>query len=139
MLPDTERAVALITVGYGAGTRAAYRVIFPLIRTVMRQSMRIDSAGAELGWQQIGRALDRIEAELQPSGYLAGDAFSVADLTAAALLSPLLAPREFPYPPCVPMPEAIAERRRALTDRPAVRWAEAMYARHRGTSAALAG
>jgi glutathione S-transferase len=34
----------------------------------------------------VADALDRISRELQPSGYLVGEAFSVADLTAAAML-----------------------------------------------------
>ncbi|MDG2306937.1 MAG: glutathione S-transferase domain-containing protein [Candidatus Binatia bacterium] len=35
--------------------------------------------------EKIRFCLDRIECEIQPSGYLAGSQFSVADLTAAAL------------------------------------------------------
>lgn len=34
---------------------------------------------------------------MQPSGYLVGSKFSVADLTLAALIAPLVAPPEFPY------------------------------------------
>ena len=49
-------------------------------------------------------ALDRLEAELQPSGYLVGERFSVADLTAAALLAPVVLPPEFPYRPPGPLP-----------------------------------
>ena len=41
-------------------------------------------------------AMDRLESELQPSGYLAGEEFSVADLTGAALFTPLLAPPSAP-------------------------------------------
>ena len=40
--------------------------------------------------------MDRIERERGPSGYLVGDSFTVADLTAAAILSPLVRPPEFP-------------------------------------------
>ena len=40
----------------------------------------------------VADALDRISRELQPSGYLVGEAFSVADLTAAAMLGALLQP-----------------------------------------------
>ncbi len=48
--------------------------------------------------QMILAAMDRLEAELEPSGYLVGEQFSVADLTAAALLYPAVMPPEFPYP-----------------------------------------
>ena len=36
--------------------------------------------------------MDKLEADLQPSGYLVGERFSVADLTAASLFTPLVAP-----------------------------------------------
>jgi glutathione S-transferase len=40
--------------------------------------------------------MDRLARELQPSGFLESDRFTVADLTAAALLSLLVRPPEFP-------------------------------------------
>jgi glutathione S-transferase len=75
-------------------------------------------------------ALDRLEEELDGREYLVGDAFSVADLTAAALLYGLVLPPEGPWhPENVPVPwEA---RMEALGDRPASLWVCEMYARHR--------
>jgi glutathione S-transferase len=52
-------------------------------------------------------ALDRITVELQPSGYLVGDRFTVADLTAPALFSPLVMPKEFQYPFREPVPRPV--------------------------------
>jgi hypothetical protein len=46
----------------------------------------------------VNAALDRIEQERRGGAYLVGDAFTVADLTAAAMLSPLLQPPEIQYP-----------------------------------------
>ena len=43
--------------------------------------------------------MDRLESELGPSGYLVGDRFTVADLTAASLFTPLLCPPERPFAP----------------------------------------
>ena len=80
----------------------------------------------------------RDEAELRPSGYLVGDRFSVADLTAAALLAPVVFPPEFPYRPPGPLPAPVARWRDSLASRPAGRWAAEMYRRHRGTSAEIA-
>jgi len=138
VLPDTEAAVAIMTVGCNGGTRRLYRALFPAIRGLMKMDMRIDDAGARLGREKVIAALDRIEAELQPSGYLVGDRFSVADLTAAALLSPLVMPREFPYPAPVPLPAPARSFREGLAGRRAFRWAEDIYRRHRGTSAEVA-
>jgi glutathione S-transferase len=83
-------------------------------------------------------ALDRLEAELQPSGYLVGDRFSVADLTAAALLAPVVFPPEFPYAPPGPLPAPVVRWRDAFVGRRALRWVAEMYRRHRGTSAEIA-
>jgi glutathione S-transferase len=82
-------------------------------------------------------ALDRIAAELQPSGYLVGDRFSVADLTAAALFSPLVMPPEHPYPPAEPPPRSLMEFRDSLASHPAFAWVAEMYRRHRGISAEM--
>src|SRR5205823_4330404 len=69
-------------------------------------------------------ALDRLEAELQPSGYLVGERFSVADLTAAALLAPVVfLPPEFPYAPPGPLPAPVARWREAFAGRRASHWA----------------
>jgi glutathione S-transferase len=102
----------------------------------MRSGMQIDETRAAESRAKVLAAFDRLEAELQPSGYLVGDAFTVADLTAAALLAPLLHTDEFPYrlPPLLP---PLAEWRASVADRPGFRWALDMYRRHRGTSAAV--
>ena len=75
----------------------AHRAMSPLFGVIMRRQMDIGPATAEVARSKTLAAMDRLEHELQPSGYLVGDRFTVADLTAAALLSPLVRPPEFPY------------------------------------------
>ena len=85
-------------------------------------------------------AFDKVEAEVGPSGYLVGESFSVADLTAAAILGLIVVPPEFPYIKVHP-DERTAEFRRfrdSLKDRPGFKWVEDTYLRHRGTSAEVA-
>jgi glutathione S-transferase len=88
--------------------------------------------GAERAREKVLEALDRLESELERSGggYLAGDSFSVADLTAASLLYPLVIPPEGPRQP-TDVPPAFEEFRAPLRQRPGYRWVEEMYARHR--------
>jgi len=136
LLPETEFAAAAFTVGCGPHTRRLYRALFPALRVVLKADMRIDAAGAARSREKVLAALDRLEAELQPSGYLVGDRFSVADLTAAALLAPAVFPPVFPYPPG-PLPAPVARWRDAFAGRRALRWVAEMYRRHRGTSAEL--
>jgi glutathione S-transferase len=85
-------------------------------------------------------ALRKVEAEAGPAGYLVGDSFTVADLTAASILAPLVVPPEFPYIKLHPDERAaqFREFRASVQDLPGFKWVEDMYARHRGTSAEIA-
>ena len=138
LLPETAFAAAAFTLGCGPSTRRLYRALFPAMRVVMKVDMKINAASAARSQEKVLAALDRLEAELQPSGYLVGDRFSVADLTAAALLAPVVFSPEFPYAPPGPLPAPVARWRDSLASRPACRWAGEMYRRHRGRSAEIA-
>lgn len=89
-----------------------------------------DSDRAVIARDKVLGALDRLEAELGDGAYLAGDEFSVADLTAAALFYPLVAPPEGPQVVTDPPPAWQALRDR-LSDRPGYRWVEETFRRHR--------
>jgi glutathione S-transferase len=132
---NPDLTAALFTVGMGRGSRRTLRILSPVVRPLYRFRYKIDAASAEVAREKTMAALDRIERELQPSGYLVGDGFSVADLTAAALLYPFVQPPEFPYPWPRPLPAWLGEYRASLAGRAAFQWLEEMYRRHRGTSA----
>jgi glutathione S-transferase len=124
-----------------APTRARRRRFFtataPIGRLIISADYHATATHADESRVAILAAADRLERELQPSGYLVGDAFSVADLAGAALFTPLLAPPERPYVPGV-APPAVAELREELGQREAGRWVFEMYARHRPASAEVA-
>ena len=79
---------------------------------------------------KIVTALERIETELAGREYLAGERFSVADLTAASLLYPLVLPPQTPWRPSR-MPRAWVEFTADHGERPALLWGAEMYRRHR--------
>jgi glutathione S-transferase len=79
-------------------------------------------------------ALDRLESELGDNQYLVGDAFTVADLTAAALFYPLVLPPEGPLR--LEPPAAVAHLRASLANRRGYRWVQEMFTRHRRRGAA---
>jgi hypothetical protein len=58
-------------------------------------------------------------------------------LTAAALLSPLVRPPEFPYTAAVVLPEPVAKIRDSLSIHRAFQWTLQMYRQHRGESAEI--
>jgi glutathione S-transferase len=139
MLDDPEIAVGVGSQGFGAATRFVQRATFPLIRPLIRRDLIDSVGGADEARRRTVAALDRLERELDGRPYLVGERFTVADLTAAALFAPLVAPPEFPYElPDDPAPPAWEEFRGPLRERPGWRWVEETYRRHRGTSAATA-
>ncbi len=139
VLPFTDYAVAQLAVGWGATTQRVYRWLFPVLRAIMWRDMRLDAASAAASRARVSAALDRLTAEVGTSGYLVGDAFSIADLTAAALLSPAVMPAEFPYPLVQELPAPGAAYRASLAGHPSFAWARDIYRRHRGTSCAVRG
>jgi len=106
----------------------AYARVF----TSLRFGANSDSA-AEAATTKVVAAMDRLDAELEASGgeYLAGDRFSVADLTAASLFYPLVSPEEGPLPADRPSPPAFERFRDKLRGRPGYAWVEETFRRHR--------
>jgi glutathione S-transferase len=115
--------------------RFAHRIVSPMVRPIMWRQMDINDASAEVAYGKMLAAIDRLDTELRPSGYLAADRFTVADLSAAALLSPIVRPPEFPYGRNLALPAPIAKVRAELKPRPGFQWARRIYREHRGQSA----
>jgi len=135
-LQDTD-AVADSLFGDRAPGRARFlRATAPAVRPFVRRDYGVSAASAEAAHGEVLAAMDRIEAELQPSGYLVGDGFSVADLAGAALFTPLIAPPYRPYMPAT-FPAALQPLRDELTERPGGRWIHEMYERHRRVGGAV--
>jgi glutathione S-transferase len=132
VLPGSKYAAEGFIIGRNGLTKAAYRMLFPAIRAVMMRDMKIDAAGAARGVERTNEALNLVAAR---SGYLVGDRFSVADLTAAALLSPAVMPSQFPY--AVPEPRSAGLQRwlSRWNGHPGAAWVAEMYRKHRGSSA----
>ena len=114
--------------------------LYPVVERAVRRKYTVNPEAAEQSRRTIEAAMDRIERERGPSGYLVGDSFSVADLTAAAILSVMVRPPEFPYHQVDPAhdPEDLKHWRDGLVERPAFKYVLEMYARHRGATAEVA-
>jgi glutathione S-transferase len=130
---DPGYVAAAVTTAHGGLARRAYDVLLriPGSTAYAKRRYRINPRDSEEGRAKVAAALDRIAAELQPSGYLVGSGFSVADLAASALLFPLAWPAELQYDYPEPPPSPFIESLRA---HPAVDWIREMYGRHRGES-----
>jgi glutathione S-transferase len=114
------------------------RATFPQVRRRVKADMGIDDLAVEHAYEKLRAAGERFERELRPCGYLAGDRFSVADLTLAALVAPVVAPKQFPYPQPQRDHPLLEPVRDALAEHGILDWTLGMYALHRGVSAEIA-
>jgi glutathione S-transferase len=126
LLPDRLAGIAPIRAG---GMR--FFSAFAGLRYGVKSNHR-----AEIAKAKILAAFDRLESELGAGDYLVGDDFTVADLTAASLLYPVVQPPEGPSLP--PAPEGFERFRAPLKARAGYRWVEEMFRRHRSRAPALA-
>jgi glutathione S-transferase len=117
--------------------RLAYRGLLPLARgRIARANGVTDTEAIARALATSERALDWIAAEVGATGQLAGDAFSVADLTCAALLAPLA---RTPHPDMhkpEPIPPRVATLLARFAEHPGMRWVVEQYRRHRPPQAA---
>jgi glutathione S-transferase len=135
---DPDIALRVLTTGMGS---KAYRRLRPLLRIFSlfyRFRHRIREDTLEQDRATVAFALDRIEHERQNRAYLFGEVFTVADLTAAALLGVVLQPPEIQYPLRVELPLYLKDYRATLAPHPAAQWAAGIYRLHRGHSAEIA-
>ena len=101
------------------------------IRSFLWNYYGISADSAKRARELIVAGFDRIEAERAGGDYLVGDRFSVADLTAAALVGPLFDPPEFPWHPKGDMPPGLVRESAELSEHPAAQWALRTYSKHR--------
>jgi glutathione S-transferase len=137
LLPHPRLVVPLFAHGQPLPARILLRAGFPLLRVAMRREFEINAEAAEHSRAKTVAAMDRLEREISSSGFLVGESFTVADLTAAALFYPVARPPEFPYPMIADqhLPESVREFFGSLAQRPGGKWVAEIYRRHRHPSA----
>jgi glutathione S-transferase len=129
-LPDVDVTARTLFQEEGTRRERMLRRTAPVASFFVRRDYTVTAQSAARARDRVVAAMDKLEADVGPSGYLVGDGFSVADLTAAALFTPLVAPPERPYAPTARVP-AVQDLRDELMARPGGRWIERMYALHR--------
>jgi len=124
----------MATDGSSSFTRNVWRTCFPMMRPLFRRNLGMKPAQVQQARERLTGYFDRLRSEIGASGYLVGDRFGVADLAAAAVMTAIIRPPEFPYPLPEPWPPELVELRGSVADHPAFKWVLDIYARHRGTS-----
>jgi len=116
----------------GIPARTLYRASFPLARRLIARANGVtDPDNVTRAFEITGQTLDEVAERTQATGYLCGDAFTVADLTAASLLAPLAAVRHPDMARPQPVPDALATFYARWQDHPALGWLDRQYALHR--------
>jgi glutathione S-transferase len=137
-LPDAKLMLGTFVPDLKGGRLLGARLSYPLLRRRISREFGVDGGRVALANEKLTTAGERFRAELQPSGYLVGDRFSIADLTLAALVAPLAAPEEFPYPQPQRSHPRFEPVRAALSEAGLLEWTRQIYADHRGRSAEIA-
>lgn len=120
--------------GFGRAMYLVFRGMYPVFQPAFRRNMGASRSEIERARTRLGEHFDRLEREIGQSGYLVGEAFSVADLTAAAVFTAILRPNGFSYPLPAPWPEELVALKASVAQRAGSAWVEEIYAKHRGRS-----
>jgi glutathione S-transferase len=135
---DPDIALRMLTTGMGSKAYPGLRRVLRVFPWYYRLRHRISERNLERDQATVATALDRIEQVRQGRAYLVGEVFTVADLTAASLLGPLLQPAELQYRLQIKLPAYLEDYRNGLLRHPALQWAAGIYRLHRGHSAEIA-
>ena len=127
---DNDATVASVFPDGAPAKERMMRMTAPVAKGLVRRDYDVSQASADEALTVLRAGMDKVEEALAGGDYLVGDSFSVADLTVAALYTPLVAPPERPWAPKQLVGE-LQNIREQLTARPAGQWITEMYARHR--------
>lgn len=105
LLQRPKLVIPMLTAGTPFYNRILLSLIFSKLEELMRRYMKINEKTADQSRQEMDSILAELAASYSSRPYLAGDGFSRADLTAAALFAPLFQPAAYPVP--WPDPERI--------------------------------
>jgi glutathione S-transferase len=133
-LDDAALCTRMATDGASPTLRAIWRGSFWFLKPAMKRNMGMDTEQLSRARKRLGAYFDRIEAELAGKEYLVGDRFGLADLSAAAVMTAIIRPPEFPYPLPEPWPEQLSELKQSVASREGFQWVEEIYRRHRSGS-----
>jgi len=112
--------------------RICYACTVPLAAPLVRKGNGIRGAATiEDGLRAGDAALDFVAERSAATGYLCGDRFTLADLTAASTLAVLIRPADSPMAAPQPVGAAFRELMQRFAAHPGADWVRRIYAQHR--------
>lgn len=118
--------------GQSASMRAFYGAIFPLARPLIRKGNGMAARSTiEDGYTATQQGLDFVAEHARATGYLVGNGFTLADLTAAAILAPAVDPPGSPMERPRQRPASLERWLNRWHAHPGRQWVLDIYAKHR--------
>jgi len=130
LLPYRRLLIPTATQGAPFWQRCFLSLFLPLVRPMFRKSLNINPESVLRSHQRVSEVFDQVESLLADGRrYLFGGRFSAADLTFAALASPMIWPDEFAggLPPFESLPAPMREMIEEYRGRPAGSFALRLY------------
>lgn len=109
-----------------------YRATYPLAKPLIAKGNGVTIPGnVEKCRHSVHAELDKLAGAVVDTGYLVGEKFSVADLTAAAFLAPLAAVEHADMARPRPLPDSVALLLEEFSAHPTIAWVNGIYRNHR--------
>jgi glutathione S-transferase len=116
----------------GPGEVRLQRILFPLSRRMVFKGLAIDERGAKKSERYVREYLSDRDAWFKGARkYLVGERFTLADLTLAAMLSPLVRPAQHPFYPRMELGPAAAALIESFRGYRLLDWVRDCYSKHR--------
>lgn len=133
LVNEGDYLCAMFARAASAPKRALYRATFPIARGMIAKGNGVaDPDNVARAFATVDALLEEIAKRTAVTGYLVGDGFTIADLTAAALIAPIAHPDHPDMARPQPVPESVEAVLSRYANHPTIAWVGEMYARHRG-------
>ena len=132
MIDHNKYATSVFGKGKPALTMFFYRLAFPLVKPLIAKANGVNPENIAKSKQVAQSYLDEIAKTVSATGYLVGDQFTAADLTAAALLAPLANPDHEDMRRPIPMAASFQEILDTYSSHPTIEWVDKQYREQRG-------
>ena len=130
VLVDPDLSAKLLAVGGGAGRERMLRLVQPAMAPLMRKNFDVPPQSDDWPERTVLGQVEQIGAMTEDREFLVGQRFTVADLTAASFLAPLVCLDAIParLPELPPSLQALTER---IASMPGGQWASRTYRANR--------
>lgn len=131
MINHASYAISVFGRGKSRAALFFYSLMFPFLKSVIGKANGVNPENIQRSGEIVARYLDEVASAVSTTGYLVGDQFTAADLTAAALLAPLANPAHNDMQRPSPIIDSLQEILDRYATHPAISWVEQQYRLHR--------